>query len=161
MAQALQQFGACMTPADFTFQVHNHSVADLAQLPTANHGPCERCHNRGQDGFWASSGTVDGVDQTTLMFTNTQRLPYLTKIITATVHPDGRFKEIVPAERIQAKAAAAAACQQRHRQDCHPTFQPPVAILQAITHFITVTAARMQNNQCAAAPGPADTGGGG
>jgi len=163
ITQALTMFGQCMSLTDFTKQTNGFSMAGLANLNTANRGPCQSCHDRGTGGFWASSGTYQGTNETTVMFNETQQFPYIEKFATAEVNTDGSYKDIVPSNGIAAVQQQAAACNaaQGQQSTCHPIFTLPQGQMDAINAFLTATQARMTANQCTTGAGPADAGGGG
>lgn len=162
VTQGLTNFGNCMSLTDFTTKTNGYAVSDLANLNTANRGPCSSCHNRGTGGFWASSGSYEGTDETTVMFNMTQQFPYIEKFATAEVNTDGSFKDVVASNQIAAQQQAAAACDGTGDATCHPTFTLPQGRIDAINAFLTATQAHMTANQCTGGTtGIQDAGGGG
>ena len=112
LEEALTQFAACMSYSDFTAKTSNgYAAADVAKN-RAQYGDCNACHNAGDGGFWASYGTVEGQDMTTVMFQNTQQMPYILKWVTGTVDTEGNFKGLAPSNAIADQATLASQCAQ-------------------------------------------------
>jgi hypothetical protein len=150
-----------MTYADFTSKTANGvAAADIARQQTTQYGDCMACHNAGDGGFWASYGTVQGVNQEQVMFSMTQQFPYIAKWVTGTVDANGNFKDLAPSNSIQNQAVLANQC--TAGTPCHPKFQLNPAVAQAITDFVNGTITKWHANQCTTTtPSDAGLGGGG
>jgi hypothetical protein len=156
ISDALNQFAACMSYTDFTDRTATgKSAADVARQQTTNDGSCNGCHNKGDGGFWASYGTINGTDESQVMFQSTGILPFIKKWVTGTVDQTGQFKDLVSSDAIINKASLAAQCV---GPACHPKFQLDSATTTAIDTFVNNTLTRWHNKACTAAPGPVDAG---
>jgi hypothetical protein len=160
LGQALQQFGNCMDLTKFTDRTqYGVSAADIARQQTTKGGTCNACHNTGDGGFWASYGTVQGMDMVQVMFQNTQAYPYDLKWIAGTVDQNDQFKDLVPSNAIVNKGALASQCAQMNNGNpCHPQFQLDPAVVSAINDFVQSTLDKWHNGTCTAAPPPSDGG---
>jgi hypothetical protein len=145
---ALQKFAACMSETDFTDKSTGLAVSDLGSnnTQTNNSGPCRSCHDRGDGGFWASGGVLGGVNQTDLMFQSTRQFPYIKRYVTGIVDGQGNFQSLQPSNEIATKSALAAECT---GPNCHPRFQLPSQLVQAINAWVQRTLTKMQSGQCA------------
>jgi cytochrome c5 len=144
--QALAEFGQCMSYSDFTDNsATGVSAADISKQQTVRDGPCQGCHNAGDGGFWASSGTINGTDEVQVMFQNSQQLPYIKKWVTGLVDANGNFTTLAPSNEIEDNSAIAAECT---GPACHPKFQLSSQAQQAIDTFVMTTITKWQNKQC-------------
>jgi hypothetical protein len=155
--QAITEFAQCMSLTDFTDRTATGiSAADVAKQQTTRDGPCQGCHNAGDGGFWASSGTINGTNLTNVMFQNTQTFPYIKKWVTGTVDTNGNFKDLAPSNSISNKASLAAQCV---GPACHPKFQLQTAAAQAVDQFVQKTLTKWRAKACGGGGvGPADAG---
>jgi hypothetical protein len=146
-----------MSLTDFTTKGASGAAAsDIARAQTTQYGDCNACHNAGDGGFWASYGTVQGQNMTTMMFDQTKLFPYIAKWVTGTVDANGQFKDLAPSNSIANQAILAQQC--TPNTPCHPKFQLNPAVAQAITDFVTGTITKWHNNTCGTATPPADAG---
>jgi hypothetical protein len=153
----LVQVGNCMTYADF----QSSGLVYLPEAQTADDGSCGGCHNQGESGFWASYGTVNGVDQSMLMFQKTQQMPYLTKYIAASLSASGDFMGLEPSNAIQNQSTQAATCVPGpgNNNFCHPIFELSDTVQTAIGTFVSNSITAWHNGQCAAPTSPSGEGG--
>ena len=149
--QVMQQFGSCITLAEFTATPAGKSVADIPNIQTQNRGPCQSCHTSGGANFWASS--AQGGAQ--IDYQNNQKTPFLYKLVTATAKADGTFTYSSDTNRILEKQKAAIACAAANLRDCHPNFPQDIsAYMTALKTMTTAVAAKQAANQCGPVPPP-------
>jgi hypothetical protein len=162
LEEAITQLASCVSYTDFTAQTSNgYSASDIAKAQTTQYGDCNACHNAGDGGFWASYGTVQGVNMTETMFNNTFNNPtglYIYKWVTGTVDANGNFKTLAPSNDIANQSALANQCMAG--TPCHPKFQLSPDVVTAINTFVTTSITNWQNHTCTGG-GPVDAGGGG
>lgn len=149
--QALAQVGSCMDFSQFTSTAtYNVSAADIAKATviTGGGGNCAGCHNVGDNGFWASYGTVNGQDLTQQMFTETQQMPFILKWFGCTVDQNGQFKDVVASDAIVNQEAASQQCTNQNGTGCHPRFQLDPNLVSAINDFVNNTLTKWHSGQC-------------
>lgn len=149
--EALQQVGSCMDFTQFTDRsAYGVSAADVAKSTVVNEGGgnCAGCHNVGDNGFWASYGTVGGQDLTQQMFNETQQMPFILKWFAPTVDQSGAFKDIVASNAIVDQEAASQQCGNQNGTGCHPKFQLDPNVLSAINDFVNNTLTKWHSGQC-------------
>jgi len=149
--QALAAVGACM---EYTVFQSSGTIL-LPQAETLNGGNCGSCHNMGDGAFWASYGTVGGVDQSMLMFQKTQTMPYAAKWITPVLN-QGVFVDVQASNAIANQSVTAASCvpSSANSNWCHPQFQLDPDLVTAIDTFVTDAITRWHAGTCGTASLP-------
>jgi cytochrome c553 len=125
--QALTRFGNCMTLTDFT----NSNIADLANQ-NSTQGRCFSCHSTGTGGAYLGVNAND----TYMAF---KMMPYILKLASTTVNPDGSVRDIVASNRMRDKG-------QEGGQ--HPQYVLTAARQQAIEQFFRLTYQRWSSGVC-------------
>lgn len=131
---ALSQIGDCMN-----LEVWNGTMAYIvADGQTVGWGPCRGCHNTGWGGAFLD-------DDTDLMFSQTKKLPFLLKWVTAKIE-DGVFKDIVPANRFANKGTEK--CTYEDETLCHPNYVLPPSVQEPLDEFVNETIERWKSGTC-------------
>ena len=154
--QALAAVGACME-----YSVFQSSGTNLLPIDgeTINAGNCGGCHNMGDGAFWASYGTVAGVDQSMLMFQKTQTMPYLAKWISPVIN-NGVFVDLQASNAIVNQSVTAASCvpSSANSNWCHPQYQLNPDLVTAIDTFVTDAITRWHAGTCSGPSTPTEAG---
>ena len=128
---ALQLFARCMTTADF----QTYNVANVANQTTTE-GPCYSCHTTGTGAAFLSQTGNDIITN----WKNYPAMPYVLKIATGTVNPDGTFKDLVPANRFRDKG--------QENDGTHPQYILSTTRQQAMDQFFQATYQKYSTGNC-------------
>ncbi len=148
LAQALTEFGNCMSYTDWTTTGMNH----LAQQETGGSGSCTGCHNQGEAGNYLNLLDDPGT------FTKNRSYPYIKRLVTGTVDMNGGFKDLAPSNREIDKGAEGAICVPGPGIICHPPYTlPPTGqgSAKSVTDFVNKTLTNWRAKTCG---GPTDAG---
>ncbi len=141
LAQALTDFGNCMSYADWTTTGMNK----LAQAETGGAGSCTGCHNQGEAGNY-----LNLLDDAKTFSTN-RTYPYIKRLVTGTVDMNGGFKDLAASNREIDKGAEAAHCVAGPGIICHPPYTLPPnnsGGSKSVTDFVSKTLTNWRNRTC-------------
>ena len=141
LAQALTDFGNCMSYADWTTTGMNK----LAQAETGGSGSCTGCHNQGEAGNY-----LNLLDDAKTFSTN-RTYPYIKRLVTGTVDMNGGFKDLAASNREIDKGAEAAHCVAGPGIICHPPYTLPPnnsGGSKSVTDFVSKTLTNWRNRTC-------------
>ncbi len=134
LAEALDQFGKCMTTEDWQAT----GMVNLPDQPT-EFGACKTCHFAGMGGNFLSGDP-------TITFEKNQLFPFVLKIAVGTVDDNGAFLDLVAARRHIDKGIESQNCNQ---DPCHPIFTLSPTMEAAVDDFFMFTYSRWKQGACA------------
>jgi hypothetical protein len=133
LAEALEQFGNCMTSADW-------QATGMVKLPDqqTEFGACKTCHFAGMGGNYLSGDAA-------LTFEKNRLFPFVLKIAVGTVDDNGAFLDLVAARRHIDKGIESQNCNQ---EPCHPVFKLSPEMEAAVDDFFMFTYSRWKQGAC-------------
>lgn len=135
---ALKEFGACMSYADW--EATGMSKLPLAQVKGGEQ--CVACHSNGQNGTYLNADPK-------LTFENSRKFPYIMRLVTGTVDDTLQFADLVPSNRFIEKGGEPCIV-----EPCHPKYDLPEALVQAVTDFVGITLDKWHAGTCDEEPPP-------
>jgi hypothetical protein len=141
LAEAVEQFGGCMSLTDWT----DNKLDDLCNMQVDGGQRCKDCHSVGQNNTWL------GPDVEKTFEMNTE-FPYIMRLVSGTVDDNGNFKDLVESMRFQQKGQEACI-----NPPCHPKFELSDELVKGLHDFFAVTKVKYEQGPCM----DSGTGGGG
>jgi mono/diheme cytochrome c family protein/predicted small secreted protein len=140
--QQLEKFGKCMTKKDWD-ATKVHRLYQMTAKSQNNQVQCQSCHGAGANGTF--------IDQdSTKMFEATRTIPFIFKFASASLNPDGSFKDIAFSNRWAEKGAEGCP----PIGNCHPTFKLDTQLVADINTLYTLTKQHWKDGECGDVPPP-------
>jgi hypothetical protein len=137
VGQAVQAFADCMSFGDW----QDSGMQGWSLLQSVGFGPCVGCHQQGNAGTFLN-------DDEQVTYDNNRVEPWVYRLVIAQ-YASGEFTGLVGSQRLIEKGSAPCFDQDNVvNQVCHPVYNTPNVLKQALLSFESQTFAKIQNNEC-------------